>query len=121
MRRDGRRDEERLRDMLEHIDAALAAGKDRSQFDADPILRKSIFHDILCIGEAAKKVSEDLREKYPSVPWRPIGGMRNQIAHEYFSIDHEMIWQTITGDLAPLRTQIDEILRAEFPDGSELA
>jgi uncharacterized protein with HEPN domain len=118
-----RRDELRLRDILEHINSALlaVAGKLRSDFDADPILQKAVQYDLLTIGEATSNISEELRTKYSQVPWKAISGIRTILAHQYFSIDLDIVWQTATSDLAPLRAQIEEILNADFPGGTTSA
>jgi uncharacterized protein with HEPN domain len=50
------------------------------------------------------------------VPWNETRGLRNVLVHEYFSADPDIVWQTLQGDLVPLRLQIDEILKTEFPD-----
>jgi uncharacterized protein with HEPN domain len=107
-----RRDELRLRDMLEHIDSALLAVKDKARldFDADPTLQKAVQYGLLTIGEAASRISNELQYKYSQVSWKEICGIRTFLAHEYFSIDLDIIWQTA------LRSQIEEILEAEFPD-----
>jgi uncharacterized protein with HEPN domain len=115
-----RREEARLRDMLEHITSALDAieGKDRSEFDANPILQKAVLHDILNIGEASSYVSPELQAKYPRVPWTDVRGFRNVVVHEYFSVDLDIVWQTALNDLVPLRAQIEEVLKVEFPSGT---
>ncbi len=113
-----RRDEDRLRDILENIDTVLAAirGKSRSDFDGDLLLRSAVLHYVQIIGEAAQRVSEDVRAKYPSLPWRVISDTRNFIVHAYFSVDLDIIWLTASRDLLPLRSQIESILHAEFPE-----
>ncbi len=115
-----RRDEERLQDILEHIASALRAieGKDRSEFDANPVLQKAVLHDILIVGEASSHITSELQTKYPQVPWKDVRNFRNIIVHEYFSVDLDIVWDTATGDLAPLRSQIEAILNAEFPGGT---
>ncbi len=45
------------------------------------------------IGEASKNIPIEVQEKYPEIPWRKMYGLRNLIAHEYFGIDYEMIWE----------------------------
>ncbi len=115
-----RRDEERLRDMLEQAESVLGAieGKDRLAFDADPILQNAVRYNLLIIGEAVSHIPEELQTKYPQVPWKDIRRLRNFLAHHYFGVDLDLIWQTISHDLLPLRTQITDILKAEFPDCS---
>jgi len=55
------------------------------------------------------------------VPWRKISDARNFIQHEYFSLDLDIVWQTISYEFAPLRAQIEEILKTEFPGGTTSA
>jgi uncharacterized protein with HEPN domain len=102
-----RRDEERLHDILEHTDSALAAveGKDRSTFDTDPILQNAIRYCLIIIGEAASNIPEELQNKYPNVLWKDIRRLRNLIAHHYFGVDLDILWLTVSQDLLPLRTR----------------
>jgi len=113
-----RRDDERLCDILEHIDAALLAiaSKRRPEFDIDPVLQKAVQYDLFVIREAAANITTDLRTKYPQVPRKDICGLRTKLAHHYFSVDLDVIWRTATDDLPQLRAQIEKILKAEFPD-----
>lgn len=115
-----RHDDERLRDILEHIDSTLLAieGRARSGFDSDPVLQKAVQYDLMIIGEAASNISTPLPTKYPQVPWKEVCGLRNIIAHQYFSIDLDIILQTASSRLLPLRAQIEEILHTEFPKGT---
>jgi len=100
------------------------AGKSRSEFDADSILQKAVLHDLSIVGEAAGRVShtlQTLQTKHTGVPWRKISDARNFIQHEYFSLDLDIVWQTISYEFAPLRAQIEEILKTEFPGGTTSA
>lgn len=62
------------------------------------------------IGEAAKNISENTAQKYPEIEWFKIKGMRNLIAHEYFGIRAETIWNTAINDIPTLKLQIQEII-----------
>jgi uncharacterized protein with HEPN domain len=55
------------------------------------------------IGEAVKKVPAELRDRYPQIEWRKIAGLRDAIAHAYFSIDNEIIWNIVETKLIDLR------------------
>jgi len=63
------------------------------------------------IGEAAKNVPMDLKENYPSVPWKEMAGTRDKLIHFYFGVNLNVVWKTIVKDLPPLKEQIAEILR----------
>jgi uncharacterized protein with HEPN domain len=59
-------------------------------------------------------VSEELQARYPGIPWPGIVSQRNRIVHEYFGIDWQLVWKTVTADLPRLREQIAALLE-EFP------
>ena len=66
------------------------------------------------IGETLKHIPEDIKNKYPEVPWEDIYGMRNFLAHNYFASDREEIWKTLKEDIPELKPVIKEILEAEL-------
>ena len=65
------------------------------------------------IGEAAKNIPDQIKEKYPEIPWKKMYGLRNLISHEYFGVDYEMIWQIITEDLPQNMKDMSKILKTE--------
>jgi|SRR5690554_2319748 len=62
------------------------------------------------IGEASKNISEYTTQKYPEIEWFKIKGMRNLIAHEYFGIKLETIWETAINNIPVLKSQVQEII-----------
>jgi uncharacterized protein with HEPN domain len=88
----------------------------RGQFDADPPLRSHIPFHIQVIGEAVSNLSQALRDRYPHVPWKSIARMRNIIAHVYFGIDWEEVWQVACHDISDFKAQIEAILASLPPD-----
>lgn len=67
------------------------------------------------IGEAANRISTELKTRYPAIPWQVIYGFRNYIAHEYFALDLDIVWQTVTKDIPELQRQIRDVSEREFP------
>ena len=73
---------------------------------------------LIVIGEAVRRLSESLKSKYHLIPWSDIVMNRNYLAHNYDTVSWKILWDTITEDAIPLRAQISEILKEEFPDSA---
>ena len=109
-----RHDEDRLRDMLEAIDAIRSrVGSSRSGFDADAMVRVWCLHHITIIGEAASRLSDEIRNRHPTAPWREVIGMRNAVVHGYFDVDWDEVWTVVERDLEPLRAAVESVVRKE--------
>jgi len=70
----------------------------------------AVIRCIEIIGEAASKISPDVRLMYPQIPWTDIVGMRNRLIHAYFDIDPDLVYDTLVGDLPRLIGSLQEIL-----------
>jgi uncharacterized protein with HEPN domain len=70
---------------------------------------------IAIMGEAARSVSPKLREAHPEVSCPPVVAMRNALAHDYFGLEVERVWNTVERDLPSLRRQV-QVLIDELPD-----
>ena len=68
-------------------------------FDNNELLRLSLTHLLQIIGEAARRVSPDFRENYPTIPWQAVVGMRSKVVHDYLNIDEDIVWNTVKNDL----------------------
>jgi uncharacterized protein with HEPN domain len=62
------------------------------------------------IGEATRHVPEDLKEKYPDIPWKRMAGMRDRLIHAYFGVDYRLVWEAIKIDIPKLRPRLEEVL-----------
>ena len=105
MRKD---DRVRLQHMLEAANEALSfiQGKTRPDLDNDRMLVLSLVKELEIIGEAAGKVSPEVRSQNSAIPWQDISGMRNRLIHAYFDINVDILWQTVTEDLPALGTEL---------------
>jgi uncharacterized protein with HEPN domain len=77
--------------------------------DEDDFLRNRIMGDATAlrlgaIGEATRKLSNELRERHPEIEWHKMYGLRNIVAHHYRRLNYRILWQTATGGLDPLET-----------------
>lgn len=104
----------RLQHMVDAANEALSFIADKSQRDLenDRALALALVKSIEIFGEAASKVSRELRTQCPEIPWVDIIAMRNRLIHSYFDVNLDIVWQTITEELPPVITQIQELLAA---------
>jgi uncharacterized protein with HEPN domain len=102
-----------IRDAVQRIESYLE-GVDRQEFDTTPLLQDAVIRQLQIIGEASKRLSEDLKESLAGVPWRKVAGMRDKLTHDYMGVDLEAVWKTAVEDLTPLKGAVQEGLqRAE--------
>jgi uncharacterized protein with HEPN domain len=80
-------------------------------FENDELIQTWIVHHLEIIGEASSKLDQGFRCTYPEVPWPQIVAMRNVIAHEYFGIDLDEVWQVVVKDLPELKQKLNRICK----------
>lgn len=104
-----------LEDMQESMEriARYCAGLDFEQFCATELVVDAVVRNIEVIGEAAKKIPPLIQQRYPQVPWSQMYRMRNRISHEYFGLDHSVIWRVATQHLPANYQDILAIIAAE--------
>ena len=111
-----RREELYLRDIIEAADhiAQFIAGFERAGFQGSELVRSAVVQKLAVIGEAAARVTDELKARYPEVPWPKIVAFRNILVHAYFGTDWDEVWRAATRESPALRSQIASILRTEF-------
>jgi uncharacterized protein with HEPN domain len=108
----------RLPDYLGHMreaagDAiAFVEGMAKERFLGDRRTQKAVIMSLVVLGEAATKVMDahaDFAQAHPSIPWRAMRGMRNRIAHGYFDVDLDIVWDTVQQALPALMQQLRDL------------
>jgi uncharacterized protein with HEPN domain len=105
-------DKIRLLHMLEaaQVTLTLMKGETRESLERDVKLSLAVTKALEIIGEAAGKVSKEVRDQIPQISWSGIIGMRNILIHAYFDVDLDEVWRTVNQDLPPLITELEKIL-----------
>jgi uncharacterized protein with HEPN domain len=88
-------------------------GVNHAQFIQDETLKRAFVRSIEIIGEAAKQVPDNLRQKYTQIEWRAIAGMRDRLIHDYLRVDDDIVWDVIINKIPQLRQGVEEILGNE--------
>lgn len=83
---------------------------DADAFYADERTFDAVLMNFVVIGESVSKLSEALLLREIQVPWLKIKGFRNIVAHDYFGVDAEEVWQIIKFNLPALESSINQIL-----------
>jgi uncharacterized protein with HEPN domain len=93
-----------LDDILESISRIFSyiAGLDYQEFAADKKTFDAVVRNLEIIGEAARNLPEEIKISIPGVEWRKIAGLRNILAHEYFGVNKQIVWDIIQTKLQPL-------------------
>lgn len=109
-----KRDEQRLQDMLDAVEKALAFVHDKRRVDLDrnEMLALALVRLLEIIGEAARYVPDHIKEAHREVPWREIAGTRDRLIHGYFAVDLDIVWSIVQHDLPSLAAQLHTILEA---------
>ncbi len=98
-----------IRDAIERIQKATH-NVSYLDLSCNDILMRAVVYDVMVIGEASKKLPEDLKTTYSDIPWKNISGTRDKLVHDYFDIDTDIVWNIITHELPELKGAIDEYI-----------
>ena len=97
---------------IEGIESYVALGKQK--FLSDETIQRATFYRLQTIGEAVNKLPDELKAKYPDVPWRDIVDFRNFLAHRYWRIDLNVVWAIMNSDtdsIIELKPVVQELIQ----------
>jgi uncharacterized protein with HEPN domain len=101
-----------LQDILESVNIILNYTENITEFEFlnNMILQDAVTRRFEIIGEAASKISENIKSANPGVQWRLMKEMRNKLIHEYFGVSAITIYSTIKSDLPILKEQLEKLV-----------
>ncbi len=104
-----------LQHILESIGAlqAYLDGVSETEYLSNAEKQDSTERRLQIVGEAIVQLPWEFKEKYPDIPWAKIAGLRNRLVHEYFEIDHKLVWNILEKSLPEFKKQIEALLKAK--------
>jgi uncharacterized protein with HEPN domain len=110
-----REESQYLADIIECCEKVLrfTKGMTYKDFIHDDLHFDAVLRNLEIIGEAVKHVSEETREKHPQIAWRKIAGFRDIVAHNYFGVSDEIVWDVVENIVPTLLEQVRIILDEE--------
>jgi uncharacterized protein with HEPN domain len=101
-----------LEDVLRSCDRILGyvEGMDLDDFVRDSRTYDAVIRNLEIVGEAAKKLPPDIRERLPEIEWRKISGLRDFLAHAYFGIDDDILWDVVRNKVPQLAATVGKFL-----------
>jgi len=95
-------------DAIRKIERYAAVGYD--EFMAASHWQDAVIRQLEIIGEAVKRLSADVVDRRPDIPWRRIAGMRDVLIHDYMGVDLEAVWQVTQHNIPELRQAVEQLL-----------
>ncbi len=94
----------------------FSAGLTQAQFNADPKTQSAVLHQIIILGEAVKRLSDEFRQEHAAIPWDEIAGMRDRCVHGYESVDFDIVWDVVSRHAPKVITYLETIVPKPPPD-----
>ena len=93
----------------------MAEGRHRVDLELDRMFELALTRLMEVLGEAARRVPEEFRQRYPEVPWQDTTDLRNVLIHNYDTVDFDELWRIIHEHLPPLVDQLQAIIDENLP------
>ena len=104
---------EYIHHILDEVDFILSQipEMDYDSFTRNPTVKRAFVRSLEIIGEAAKKIPDNIKLMQPDIEWRKVAGMRDRLIHGYFGVDYTIVWDVATTKLVDLRSKLKELLK----------
>jgi len=103
-----------VKDTLEAIEKAtkFIEGMDYEEFNRDDKTVYAVIRALEIVGEATKKIPQEVKDRHVEIPWREVAGMRDKLIHDYFGVNQVVVWKAVSEELP----QIEPLLRRLLVD-----
>jgi uncharacterized protein with HEPN domain len=98
-----------IQDSLREVQTFIQ-GESYESFLEKRMVQNAVMRSFEVVGEAARRISPELRKAHPEMPWRLMSDFRNKLIHDYFGLDLEVIWRSATEDTSLLLQQIEKLV-----------
>jgi uncharacterized protein with HEPN domain len=111
-RRGADRDAAFVQDIVDSCRAlqSYVRGKTLDDFAKDPLLQDAVARRLFVVGEAAQNLTEELKDRAPSIDWKNIARLRDKLGHHYWAIELEKVWEIVVSHVPPLRKALEKEL-----------
>lgn len=97
-----------IQECIQNIETYTKEGEE--QFKENRMIQDAVIRNFEIMGEATKRLGNNIKEDYPEIPWRKIAGFRDVLIHDYLRIDLEEVWLIVVEDLPELKKNITKII-----------
>ena len=106
------RDQESLIDIFQAAQRVVrfTQGVTRPELESNEEKQAAILYQLTIIGEATKRLSPDLRNQHPTIPWKQMAGMRDIVTHHYDEVDPDVVWDVVQDDIPQLITLLEPLV-----------
>jgi uncharacterized protein with HEPN domain len=85
-------------------------GMEVGEFIGDRKTVNAVIRSLEVMGEAAKKIPAEIRNRHPKIPWKYLAGIRDKLIHEYHGVDLEIVWEVVKKEIPPMKPKFEKIL-----------
>ena len=97
---------EHMLDSILRIDEYVES---KEQFYASHIVQDAVIRNLQVMSESSQRLSEEIKDNFPDIPWNEISGFRNILVHDYLGVDLDVIWSVVEQELPKLQEVLIKI------------